>query len=117
MSANTHTMWIDHDPHFEEHLGVGDTRFLINVYNSNREWDRYDLRDHPARTNVSNQPRAVGWCGTYNDTETHGCGVWRVTKVAKNGNLKIIKVTDKAELEEFLEEYGYPDLLSECLDS
>lgn len=103
-------MWID-----GENLSVGEVGFLVRISNpfSGREW--YDLSDRPPYTNQSHQPRPRGWCGTYNNTGTYGEGVWKVTRVAKNGRAQIVEVTGRDDLVAFLDEYGFPELLDECL--
>lgn len=98
-------MWIGPD----ENLQVGDKGFLINVSNAIKGTDTYFLRDTPAHTNQSHEPRLRGWCGTWNDTATYGCGMWEVTRVAKNGRAFIRELEDR-ELFDALEEFGYPDL-------
>lgn len=37
--------------------------------------DRIEIRDEPATTNLSREPRTQGWCGTTNDysVTAHGC--------------------------------------------
>lgn len=35
--------------------------------------------------------------------------------MAKNGRVLLQEVTDQAELEEFLDEYGYPELIDDLL--
>ena len=58
---------------------------------------------------MSRVPRLIGWCGSYNNISTSGCGVWKVTRIAKNGRMLIQEATAE-EVEAFLEEMGYPDL-------
>lgn len=103
-------LWID-----GEH-GVGDAGFLVRISNPVKGSDRYELRNRPPTTNQSHQPRARGWCGTWNDTATHGCGVWKVVRVAKNGRVQLVEITDRSALVAFLDEHGFPDLLDECLE-
>ncbi len=97
--------WIDEQPGY----AVGNAGFLIEVYNENTAGTRFSLDDSPPYTNRSNEPRLVGWCGSYNNVATYGCGAFKVVKVAKNGRLKIEKLSGE-DLQSFLEEMGYPDL-------
>lgn len=99
------TMWIGPD----ENLAVGDKGFLINTSNPIKGSDTYFLRDTPAYTNQSHEPKLHGWCGSYNDTSTYGRGMWEVVKVAKNGRAQI-KELEGVDLEAALEEFGYPEL-------
>lgn len=98
-------MWIDE----QEGYKVGDVGFLICNYNENTGSERWFLRDNPAHTNRSNVPRMLGWCGSYNNVSTSGCGVWKVIRIARSGRYLIEKATPD-EVEVFLEEVGYPDL-------
>lgn len=104
------TMWID-----GEELNQGDHGFLVEISNSVKGSERHELRNRPPRTNQSHEYRINGWCGTYNDTATYGRGVWKVVRVAKNGRAQIVEVTDREELEAFLDEYGFPELIEQCL--
>lgn len=98
------TKWIDGQD-FD-----GDKGFLVEFYNSTTECWRYALRNTPAYTNRSNEPRLHGWCGSYNNTSTTGCGAWKVLRVAKSGRMLIEELKGE-ELVEFLEEMGYPELV------
>lgn len=98
------TKWIDGQD-FD-----GDKGFLVEFYNSSAESWRYALRNTPAYTNRSNEPRLHGWCGSYNNMSTTGCGAWKVLRVAKSGRMLIEKMEGE-ELAEFLEEMGYPELV------
>lgn len=104
-------MWIDGG----ENLSVGEIGFLVRISNPERRSERHELRDRPPYTNISHQPTPRGWCGSYNGTSTSGCGVWKVTRIAKNGRAQIVEVTDRDALVAFLDEYGFPELLDECL--
>lgn len=97
-------MWIDsNDGH--------DIGFLVEFANVLRNSSRFYLSDRPPHTNQSHEPCAVGWCGTWNDIATHGHGVYQVVKRARNGRVLIREVTDRAQLDEFLGDVGYPGLL------
>lgn len=103
-------MWID-----GENLNVGEIGFLVEISNAIKGSERHELRNRPPRTNQSHEDRPRGWCGTWNDNSTNGCGVWKVTRTAKNGRAQIVEVTDRDALVAFLDEYGFPELLDECL--
>lgn len=100
------TKWIGPD----ETMSVGDVGFLINFCNPIRGSDRYELRDIPAYTNQSHQPRLHGWCGSYNDLSTNACGMARVERVAKNGRA-LVRELEGDELAAALDELGYPELM------
>ena len=97
--------WIGPD----ESLNLGDKGFLIEFSNSVRHTERWELRDTPAHTNQSNQPRLEGWCGSTNDLSTSAHGMGKVIRVAKNGRC-LIQTLEGDELAAALEELGYPDL-------
>lgn len=98
------TKWID-----EQEYGIGDKAFLINISHEFDGPDRYILRDQPAYTNTSQEPRLHGWCGTYNNVATYGEGAWKVIRIARSGRF-LIQELEGQELEEFLDEMGYPEL-------
>ncbi len=89
----------------------GDKAFLVEFYNSSAVRWSYVLRNTPAYTNLSNEPRLRGWCGSYNNVSTTGCGAWKVLRVAKSGRV-LIEEMEGEELNEFLDEMGYPELKS-----
>lgn len=97
-------MWID-EQYFD-----GDKGFLVESYDGNNGSTHYTLRNTPAYTNRSNEPRLHGWCGSYNNLSTTGYGAWKVIRVAKSGRV-LIKELEGEELNEFLEEMGYPELI------
>ena len=113
--TTTTSMWIGGHKAASDGFCVGDAAFLVRFSNAVRDTERYELRDLPANTNLSHEARPRGWCGTWNNVSTDGLGVWRVAKIAKNGRVQIAEVTERDELSAFLNEYGYPDLLDECL--
>jgi hypothetical protein len=39
-----------------------------------------------------------------------------VTKVARNGRVQLTEITDTETLAEFLDEFGYPELLDDLLE-
>lgn len=98
------TKWID-EQDFD-----GDKGFLVEFFNENNSSTRYVLRNKPPYTNRSNEPRLHGWCGSYNNMSTTGCGAWKVLRVAKSGRM-LIEELEGEELAEFLEEMGYPELV------
>ena len=97
--------WIGPD----ETLTIGQVGFLVEHHNTLQGWRRYDVRDLPAKTNQSLEPRLHGWCGSYNDVSTHARGMVKVERVAKNGRA-YVRELDGDELAAALEEFGYPDL-------
>lgn len=103
------TMWIGPD----EELELGQKGFLVEHSNSNTGSEFYVLRDTPAHTNQSHEPKLHGWCGSYNNVSTHGRGAWRVVRVAKNGRALIEELRGQ-ELVEMLDEFGYPELAPEA---
>ena len=102
--------WIG--PFYDEQLPqVGYIGFLVRISNQIKGWERHELRDTPAYTNESRQPKLNGWCGSWNDTSTHGCGLAKVVRVAKNGRVLVQEVDkDSDEGQATLEELGYPGL-------
>ena len=107
--------WID-EQSYEYDIGPtkdGEMGFLIRISNENTGSDRYILRCSPPYTNRSNKPRLYGWCGTNNNVGTYGEGVWKITRIAKNGRTLIEEVEAGDERDAFLEEMGYPDLTDE----
>ena len=105
-TATTATRWIGPD----ETLSVGDIGFLIEKSHNTAGWERYELRDTPAYTNQSRQPRLDGWCGSYNDLSTSACGMVKVERMAKNGRA-LVRELEGDELAAALEELGYPELM------
>lgn len=99
------TRWIGPD----DTLTVGDIGFLIEHYNESSGGSRFELRDTPPYTNQSHQPRLSGWCGTWNNVGTHGHGLARVERLARNGRA-LVRPLDGDELTAALEELGYPEL-------
>lgn len=99
------TTWIGPD----QNLTVGEIGFLIENNDENNASSRYYLRDTPAHTNQSHEPRLHGWCGSWNNVGTYGCGMVRVERVAKNGRA-FVRELEGAELTAALDELGYPEL-------
>ncbi len=92
---------------------VGETEFLIERSDTMRRGrDSLGLSNRPAHTNQSHKPRLYGWCGTTDDVAVYARGVWRVTKIAKNGRAQVEKLTGP-ELATALETLGYPELAAE----
>lgn len=97
--------WIG--PH--EELEVGDVGFLI-CFTQSTGAETWVLRDTPAITNQTYEPRLHGWCGSYNNNKsTDAYGMARVVKRARNGRVLVEPLTGQA-LVDALEELGYPDL-------
>jgi hypothetical protein len=92
-----------------EDLEVGQAGFLIEFSNPYKRSETWVLRDTPAHTNDSHEPRLEGWCGSWNDTSTHAHGMAKVARVARNGRAQVVAITG-AELTAALEELGYPEL-------
>ena len=99
-------LWIEE----QEEFNVGDSAFLISFFNESTSSTRYVLRNTPAYTNRSNEPKLYGWCGTYNNIGTYGEGAWQVVRIAKSGRY-LIKELTRSELILFLEDMGYPELI------
>jgi hypothetical protein len=51
----------------------------------------------------------MGWCGSYNDLSTSGCGMARVVRVARNGRA-LVETLAGYDLAAALDELGYPEL-------
>lgn len=100
--------WIGPD----DSLQPGMTGFLVQKTHDTDGWERFEVRDTPAYTNQSCEPRLYGWCGTYNNLATYGCGVVRVERVARNGRAFVKELRDANALA-VLEELGYPELAKE----
>ncbi|MBK6287187.1 MAG: hypothetical protein IPF49_06015 [Gammaproteobacteria bacterium] len=97
--------WIGPD----ESLTVGQVGFLVEHHNTLAGWRRHDVRDLPARTNQSLEPRLHGWCGSYNDISTHARGMVRVERMAENSRA-FVRELEGDELAAALEDLGYPGL-------
>ena len=73
-----------------------------------------DYRRQPfaGRHDPSGEAKLTGWCGTTNNVSVDACGVWKPVKLSLNGMRTLIrKVIDRAQLEQFLEAVGWPELL------
>jgi hypothetical protein len=99
--------WIDGD------YAVGHVGFRIDTSNPIRQTASTLLTQHPAHTNASCQPRLYGWCGSTNDTNTYALGLAKVVRQGRHGRVQIVEVRALAEIAQFLEEVGYPDLLDQ----
>ena len=104
--------WIDGDT-VEAHVGL--MGFLIRRSNPIRHTEHAYIAQHPPRTNQSHELRIYGWCGSWNDTNTYGDGIVRVTRVARNGRVQIVSVTNPDDLAAYLHEVGYPELMAQAL--
>ena len=107
------TLWIDNSDGL---LQVADRGFLVRNSHETKGWTRYFLRNNPPKTSRSFEARPYGWCGTCDSIATFGEGVWEVTKLAKNGRVQLTEITDAETLAEFLDEFGYPELLDDLLE-
>ena len=99
------SFWIGPD----ESLIVGQVGFLVQFSNPNSGMDRIDMRDLPAHTNQSNEPRLYGWCGSWNDTSTNARGLASVERIARNGRA-FVRHLHGDDLAVALDLLGYPEL-------
>lgn len=106
--STTHWIGTEHDQ-----FTVGQVGFLVEVSHHTKGWRRFDLRDHPAKTNQSFQPRLNGWCGSNNDVSVTASGMVRVERVARNGRA-FVRELEGEELAAALEDLGYPDLIEQA---
>lgn len=105
------TMWIGVEG---DDFAPGQTGFLVETSHATKGWTRYQLRDWPAKTNQSFEPRLHGWCGSHNDVSTNGRGVARAERVAKNGRA-LVKILEGAEAIAALEDLGFPELAEQLV--
>lgn len=105
-------LWIDGYDVEPMESQVGAVGFLVERTDENRGGAvRYLLRDHPPRTNRSHQPRLRGWCGTTNNICVHGCGLARISRIAKNGRVCLTTIPAGTQAEaDALETLGYPGI-------
>lgn len=99
--------WIDGSERGNE---VGQVGFLIRKSNPVKRFESFELRDTPPKKNQSFEPVLRGWCGSYNDLNTYGEGLWRVARVAKNGRAMLVEL-EGDELADALDELGFPELM------
>lgn len=103
-------MWMDAQGDFSQ---PGDVAFVLEV-SPQQKADYYVARRSPGRTNRSNAQRLTGWLGETNNVSTHSLGVWEVVRqAASNGDRIEVRRLDGSELEQALEELGYPELAPE----
>lgn len=76
--------WADIDLSTE--LGVGDTAYLVEVFDTTRGTTKWSLRARPCRTNSSHEPRLHGWCGETNNRSVYARGVVRITAFNRDGD-------------------------------
>lgn len=128
--ATNNTLWIDgFNPSYESSpCNVGDVFFLIEHSNPVRRSESHSLDLRPPKTNQSFEYRVHGWCGSWNDNNTYGCGIVQVARVAKNGRIKVRLLTaagnsktddfivrkadDCSLIEKFLEDNGFSEEFS-----
>ena len=104
---------LDIDPTDTEFCRIG---FLVERLQNQHNTSTFSIRNRPPCTNVSQKPRPLGWCGTYDDVSVYGRGIWRVVKTLDNGRCLIQRVTKREEIFEYLDSVGYPCLINElCL--
>lgn len=98
--------WID----FENYsMSVGDSGYLVERVANGRT--TFALHERPLRTNQSLQPRIDGWCGETDNVSRFARGAWRVVRMNKAGDRAQIVRLEGADLAEFLERDGYPELI------
>ena len=106
------TKWIDADVYGEGPSKVGEVGYLVERIDENNCCaTSYALYMSPQRTNRSREPRLTGWCGTTNNICKNACGVWRVVRVNHAGDRIQIARLNGVELDAFLRESGYPELV------
>ena len=109
--AEKRTMWIDTDEINTGAMPKGSPGFLVEISPQGKA-TRYNLRDTPAKTNRSCEAKLRGWCGSTNNVNVWAYGIWKPVKTSLNGMRTLIQeVTDRAELEQFLEAVGWSELL------
>lgn len=108
----TSTRWIGNE---SDAFTVGQVGFLVEISHATKGWTRYEVREHPPKTNQSFKPMLRGWCGSYNDVSTYGLGMVRVERVTKNGRAFVRELTG-GDLVHALDDLGYPDLVLQAED-
>lgn len=103
------SQWIDAGACLDGYPTVGDVGFLISITDTSNGSERVVLRDNPARTNRTHEPKLVGWCGETNNRSVEAKGMARVTRVTSNGRV-LVEPIDGADLQRALDASGYPDL-------
>lgn len=93
-----------------EYVTVGEIGFLVRRVGENlQQADSYMLQDSPAMTNISREPRLVGWCGETNNVSIYAEGLARVVRVTANKRALIVAVPP-AEVAAALDQLGWPEL-------
>ena len=103
-------MWID-----SEYSKIGTIGYLVRTLNTSDGSDRYSLRERPARTNMSHEPRLTGWVGETNNRSSTAVGCYRVVRTNRAGDRAQIARVEGKELADFLASEGYPELIPEDL--
>ena len=88
---------------------VGAFYFIVRTVLAGRE--RLVVRDTPAFTNRSLEPKLHGWCGETNNMATFAEGVVRVTQVAAGGERVRVRRLRGADEAAALRAMGYGDTL------
>jgi hypothetical protein len=101
-------LWINGD---EYHMAQGDVGFLISVVSQTGE-GRHVLREHPALTNQSREPRLRGWLGTTNNVARYGQGLARITEISLGGRFRVERLNAE-DTDAALKELGHPELAPE----
>jgi len=87
----------------------GLTGYLVEtVHDGKVSWS---LRERPLRTNQSNEPRLMGWCGETNNRSRTAHGVVEIVKVNKANDRAMVARLRGERLASFLESDGYPELI------
>jgi hypothetical protein len=105
-------MWIDTEDSFME-LPEGSPGFMIEISPQGKE-NRFVLQSDPGRTNMSHEAKLFGWLGETNNVSRTAHGLWKVIDGSITGSrVKVGRVTDRAEIEKFLELVGWPELIEQ----
>lgn len=83
--------------------------FLVEVVRHNQRTRKYVLQPRPCHTNRSHEPRLTGWCGETDNVSRYASGLARISRVAANGRIQLVRVKATPEI---LESLGYPELVS-----
>ena len=101
-------MWIDID-----YADTGTIGYLVRTLNTNDGGERYSLRERPARTNQSHEPRLTGWVGETNNRSSCAIGCYRIVRTNRAGDRAQVVRVEGTELADFLAGDGYPELIPE----
>lgn len=99
--------WVDNSGYSK----IGTVGYLVQVDNTSDGGTRYSIRERPLRTNRSAVAKLHGWCGETDNRSYTACGVVRIVGTNREGDRARIAAVTGAELSEFLESDGYPELI------